>query len=94
MPQLQSNGGSKHYAYSKSPVYVFNEILKLNGVECHGNKLIVEEVETPHRTIHNNNTFIKSYNFLEPLPYNHPPKPASPTRSNVDQQIIQNVRNL
>ena len=39
LPQLQSNGRRKRYACIKSPVYVFNETIKLNEIEFHGNKL-------------------------------------------------------
>ena len=35
--QLQSNGRRKRYAYIKSPVYVFSEVIKLNGVKFHDN---------------------------------------------------------
>ena len=68
MPQLQSNGRRKRYAYIKSSVHVFNEIIKLNGVEFRGNKFIVEEEKTLPTTIYSNNAFIKSSNLLEPLP--------------------------
>ena len=51
LPQLQRNGRRKRYAYSKSHVHVFNEIIKLNGVEFHGNKLIADEAKMPPRTI-------------------------------------------
>ena len=57
MPQLQSSGRHKHYVYIKSLVHDFNEILRLNGVEFHGNKLIAEIVKTPLRTIYSNNTW-------------------------------------
>ena len=93
MPQLQSNGRRKRYAYIKSSVHVFKEIIKLNGVEFRGNKLIVEEEKTLPTTIYSNNAFIKSSNFLEPLPNIPPPKPANPTRSNADQPLMQNVKN-
>ena len=63
MPQLQSNERCKRYAYFKSPVHIFNKIRKLNGVELHGNQLIVKETKTLPRTIYSNNTLIKSSNL-------------------------------
>ena len=68
MPHLQNNARRKRYSDIKSPVHVFNEIIKLNGVEFHCNKVIVKEAKTPPRTIYSNNTLIKSSNLLEPLP--------------------------
>ena len=60
MPQLQSNGRRKHYAYIKSSVNVFNEIIKLIRVEFHGKKLIVEETKLPNKTIYSNNTSLRA----------------------------------
>ena len=93
MPQLQSSGRHKHYVYIKSLVHYFNEILRLNGVEFHGNKLIVEIVKTPLRTIYSNNTSIESSNLLEALPNIPPFKPSNSTRSNADQPVKQKIRN-
>ena len=93
MPQLQSSGRHKRYVYIKSLVHDFNEILRLNGVEFHGNKLIVEIVKTPLRTIYSNNTSIESSNLLEALPNIPPFKPSNSTRSNADQPVKQKIRN-
>ena len=64
----------------------FSEVIKLNGVEFHGNK----HAKTWPRTICSNNTYIKRSNLLEPLLNIAPPKPANPTRSNADQLRIHN----
>lgn len=88
---LQSNGRGKRYFSIKSPVHVFNEIIKPNGVDFHGNKLLAEET-TPPRTFYSNNTFIKSSNLLELLTNIRSPKLANPTRSNGDQPLIFNIK--
>lgn len=88
---LQSNGRGKRYFSIKSPVHVFNEIIKPNGVDFHGNKLLAEET-TPPRTFYSNNTFIKSSNLREPLPNILLQEPANPARSNLDKKSIQTVR--
>ena len=93
MLQLQSNGRQKRHPYIKLPAYVFHEIIKLNGVKIHGNKIIVEESKMPPRTIYNNDTFIKSSNLSEPLPNTAPSKPANPITSNTHQAPTQNVVN-
>ena len=93
MPQLQSNGRGKRYFSIKSPVHVFNEIIKPNGVDFQGNKLLAEET-TPPRTFYSNNTFIKSSNLLELLPNIFLQEPANPARSNVDKPPVQNVEIL
>ena len=62
-----SNERSKRSTYIKSPVHIFYKIVKLNGVEFEGNKLIVEEVNTLPKTIYRINNFIESSNLLEPL---------------------------
>ena len=67
--------------------------MKLNGVEFHGKKLIVEEAKTPRNNLQQQN-LIKSYNLLESLPNIPPSKPANPTISNADQPLIQNVKSL
>ena len=66
----------------------FSEVIKLNGVEFHGNK----HVKTSPRTICSDNTYIKRSNLLEPLLNIAPPKPANPTRSNADQLRIHNPK--
>ena len=75
-------------------VHVFNEIFRLNGVEFHDTKRIVEEVKTPPCTIYSNKTLIKTSNMLDPLPNIPPSKPANATRSNADQPLIQNDKHL
>ena len=92
MPQLQSNGGCKCYFLIKSPVHVFSKIIKPNGVDFHGNKLLAEETTT--RTYYSNNAFIKSSNLLERLPNILLQEPANPARSNVDKPPVQNVEIL
>ena len=77
----------QHASQSSKPRIV------LNGVEFHGNKLIVEEAKLPTSTTYRNNTFIKSSNLFEPLTSIPFPKPANPIRSNADQPPIQNVVN-
>ena len=47
-----------------SPVHILNKIIKLNGVEFHGNKVIVEEAKTPARTIYSKNNLIKNSKLL------------------------------
>ena len=64
MPQLQSIGRRKIYAYVRSPVHILNKIIKLNEVEFHGNKVIVEEAKTPARTIYRKNNLIKNSKLL------------------------------
>ena len=75
-------------------IHVFNEIKKLNGVEFHGNKLILEQAKTLPWTIYSNNTLLKSSDLLEPLPNLPLSKPANPTRSNTDQALIKNFKYL
>lgn len=94
MLQLQSNGRCKSYAYIKSSVHVFNEIIKPNGAEFHGNKLILEEAIKHHlKQFTATITLNEGSNSLEPLPNIPPSKPANPTRSNADQPLIQNAKN-
>ena len=91
MPQLQSNGRCECYVSIKSPVHVFNEIIKPNGVDFHGNELIAEEAKTPPRIFYSNKTFIRSSNLLEPLPNILFQEPVNSARPNVDKPPIQNV---
>ena len=91
IPQLHSSGRCKRYVSVELPVHVFNEIIKPNGADFHGNKLIVEEAKTPPRTFQSSNTIIKSSNLLEPLPNILHQEPVNPATSNADKPPIQNV---
>ena len=92
MPQLESNGRRKRYIYINPPAHVFNEIVKLNRVAFHGNKLFLEEAKMLLGIIYSINTSIKSSNLLETFWNIHPPKLANPTRSNPGQPLKQNIK--
>ena len=77
--------------YIKSPVSVFSEILKLNGVKFHGNKITVEKKKPP-RTFYSNNIFINSSNLLEILLNIPPPKPVSLNRYKSDEALLKRIK--
>ena len=51
--KLEQNGRHNGHAFILAPCHVSNELVKSDGLEFHGCKIIIEEAKTPPRTLLN-----------------------------------------
>ena len=95
MSNLQQNGRHNGHVFILAPCHVYNELVKLHGLEFHCRKIIIEEAKTPPKTLLNELSATVVANDQENM-HKLPPtinelRSKSPATPREEQSPIQNI---
>ena len=95
MSNFQQYGRHNGHVFILAPFHVYNELVKLNGLEFHCHKIIIKEAKTPPRTLLNelSTTVVANIqrNMHKMSPTINDLRSKSPTTPTEEQSPIPNI---